>query len=140
MLFVQSDAVPDTPPNQQEPAPREDVEAAGVNSKFRVGAYLVADFDGMYFVGEVVRRETDGAMRVKYPRTVRGKLNRYNWTAIEDVDDTSVEEIFLPRIPALQATGGRNRVKHVLQEGLREKVVTVSQALDSDSGTLDSYD
>ena len=73
MLFVQFDAVSDTPPNQQEPAPQEDVETAGVNSKFQVGAYLVADFDGMYFVSEVVRQETDGALRVTYLRTVRGK-------------------------------------------------------------------
>ena len=102
VLFVQFDAVPDTLPNQQEPAPQEDVEASGVNSQFHVGAYLVANFKGMYFVSEVVRQETGGAVRVKYLRAVRGKLNRYNWPAIEDVDDTPVEEIFLPRIPALQ--------------------------------------
>ena len=83
VLFVQPDAVPDTPPNQQELAPREDVEAAGVNSKFQVGAYLAADFDGMYFFSEVVRQETDGAVWMKYLRTVRGKLNKYNWLAIE---------------------------------------------------------
>ena len=75
MLFVQFDAVSDTPPNQQEPAPQENVETAGVNYEFQVGAYLVADFDGIYFVGEVVRQKTDGAVRVKYLRAVRGKRN-----------------------------------------------------------------
>ena len=71
-LYVQPDAVPDTPPNQQEPAPQEDVDVAGVNSQFQDGAYLVADFVGMYFVGEVVRRETDGAMQEKYLHAIRG--------------------------------------------------------------------
>ena len=80
---------------------------------------MVADFDGMYFVGEVVRQETDGAGRVKYLRIVGGRRNR-NWPAIDNVDDTPVEEIFLPQISAPQATGGRN----VLQEGLPEKIAT----------------
>ena len=122
VLFIQPDAVPDIPPNQQEPTPREGVGAIGVNSQFQVGTYLVADFDRMYFVGEVVRQETDGTVQVKYLRTIGGKLNRYNWPAIEDMDDA--EEIFLPRIPALQATGGRNRIQYVLQEVLSEKIIT----------------
>ena len=109
---------------QQEPAPREDVGAIRVNSQFQVGPYLVADFDGMYFIDEMVRQEAGGAVWVKNIPTVGGKLNRYNSSAIEDVDDTPVEEIFLPRIPASQATGGRNRVQYVLQEGLRQNIVT----------------
>ena len=116
VLYVQPDAVLDTLYSQQESAPREDMEAAGVNSQFQVGAYLVADFDGMYFVGEVVHQETDGAMWVKYLCIVRGKLNKYNWPAIED---TPVEEIFVPH-----TYGGCNRVQYVLQEGLRDKIVT----------------
>ena len=56
--------------HQKEPAPREDVEAAGANSQFQVGANLDVHVDGMYFVGEVVRQETEGAVREKYLGTV----------------------------------------------------------------------
>ena len=57
VLFIQPDAVSDTPPNQQEPAPRDDVEAAGVNSQFQVGAYLVVHFDGTSSVRWFARKQ-----------------------------------------------------------------------------------
>ncbi len=93
-----------------------------VTLQFRVGTYVVADFDGMYFVGEVVRTEKEGSVLVKYLRPVGGQMSRYTWPATEDVFDTPEEDIFLPWIPAPLVTGGRNRTQFLLREGLREEI------------------
>ena len=50
---------------------------------------MLADVDGMYFVGE----EKEGSVQVKYLCPVGGRMNRFNWPAIEDIFDTSVDDV-----------------------------------------------
>ena len=117
VLFDDSTNVAEEPVDHQSVPPAE-----YVTTQFRVGAYLVADFDGMYFVGEVVRSEEESSVRVKYMHPVGGQMSRYTWPASEDIFDTPTEDIFLPWIPAPLVTGGRNRTQFLLREGLREEI------------------
>ena len=117
VLFDDSTNVAEEPVDHQSVPPAE-----YVTTQFRVGAYLVADFDGMYFVGELVRSEEESSVRVKYMHPVGGQMSRYTWPASEDIFDTPTEDIFLPWIPAPLVTGGRNRTQFLLREGLREEI------------------
>ena len=50
------------------------------------------DFDGIYFMGDVVGTEKEGSVLVKYIRPVQLE-GRYNWPAIEDILDTPVDDM-----------------------------------------------
>ena len=77
--------------------------------QFQVGSWLVADFDGQYFVGQVRRAELNGAVLLSYLHQVVGRLNRYSWPVPEDSYETSLEDIFMPVVEAPCPTGGVKR-------------------------------
>ena len=52
------------------------VEVNDTPEQFQVGSWLVADFDGQYFVLPVRRAELNGAVLVSYLHQVVGRLNR----------------------------------------------------------------
>ena len=114
--------------DEQEPAPAVAPAERAVRAEhaqppnFRIGSYVVADFDGTYFVGEVLQSPNEGSVKVKYLRATGGQMNRYNWPEVDDIDDTPIDHIFLPWIPAPYVTGGRHRTQYVLREGVRESI------------------
>ena len=55
------------------------VDVNDTPEQFQVGSWLVADFDGQYFVGQVRRAELNGEVLVSYLHQVVGRLNRYSW-------------------------------------------------------------
>ena len=61
VLFVESAKVAEAIVEQPGVAPAE-----GAKLQFRVGSYMVADFNGKYFLGEVVRMERQGSSAGKY--------------------------------------------------------------------------
>ena len=85
------------------------VEVNDTPEQFQVGSWLVADFDGQYFVGQVRRAELNGAVLVSYLHQVVGRLNRYSWPVPEDSSERSLEDIFMPVVEALCPTGGVKR-------------------------------
>ena len=85
------------------------VEVNDTSEQFQVGSWLVADFDGQYFVGQVRRAELNGAVLVSYLHQVVGRLNRYSWPVPEDSYETSLEDIFMPVVEAPCPTGGVKR-------------------------------
>ena len=89
--------------------------------------YVAVDGDGTYYVGEVVQSARYGTVQKKYLHQVDGKQNMFNWPSTEDIDDTSTNDIFVPWIHATCFTGGRNRAKYMLLEGLREVINAACQ-------------
>ena len=89
--------------------------------------FVAVDHDGTCCVGEDVQRARYGKVQVKYLHPVGGKLNLFNWPSTEDIDDTSIDDIFMPWIYAPFLAGGRHRAKYMLLEGLRDVVNAVCQ-------------
>ena len=51
------------------------------NTQFKVGSWQVADFEGLYFVGQVCHGELNGSVQVNYLHQVVCRLNRCIWHA-----------------------------------------------------------
>ena len=81
------------------------VEVNDTPEQFQVGSWLVTDFDGQHFVGQVRCAELNGAVLVSYLHQVVVRLNRYSWPVPEDSYETSLEDIFMPAVEAPCPTG-----------------------------------
>ena len=51
------------------------------NAQFEVGSWQVADFEGLYFVGQVCHGELNGCVLGNYLHQVVCRLNRCTWYA-----------------------------------------------------------
>ena len=91
------------------------------NTQFERGSWLVADFDGLYFVGQVRRGELNGTVLVNYLHQVVGRINRYTWPAPEDCYETSLDDIFMSVVGAPCPTGGKKRTQFQLDA--RDEIV-----------------
>ena len=52
-----------------------------------------------------------------------GKMNRYKWPVPEDVNDTALEDIFMPHVAVSYTTEGGKRAQYTLAAGLRDNIV-----------------
>ena len=85
------------------------------NTQFqKVGSWQVAEFDGLYFVGQVFHGQLNGAFLVNYLHQVVCRLNRRIWFVPEGCYETSQEDISMPVVEAPCPIGGMKRTQFQL--------------------------
>ena len=94
-------------------------------TQFEVGSWQVANFDGLYFVGQICHGELNGTLLVNYLHQVVCRLNRCIWFTPEGCYATSLEDISMPVMEAPCPTGAWNERSFRLIDMTSHKMVGV---------------